>query len=120
VNAFSGMTAERLDALLARFSGIRVGVVGDFFLDKYLDVDPRLAEVSVETGRTAHQVVGVRHSPGAAGTVVANLAALRAGRIEAVGYSGDDGEGYELRQRLAALGCGIQHLHIDVTRRTPT
>jgi hypothetical protein len=48
--------------------------VGDFFLDKYLDIDPRLIEVSLETGKTAHQVTAIRHSPGA-GTVVSNLSA---------------------------------------------
>ena len=58
---------------------MRIAVVGDFFLDKYLDVDPTLVELSVETGKHAHQVVGIRRSPGAAGTIVCNLAALGAG-----------------------------------------
>ncbi len=99
------MPADRLGELLAAFPRLRVAVVGDFFLDKYLDVDPGLAELSVETGKTAHQVVGIRHSPGAAGTVVGNLAALGAGTLYAVGLTGDDGEAYELRRDLAALGC---------------
>ncbi len=99
---------------------MRIAVIGDFFLDKYLDVDPSLAEVSIETGKTAHQVVGVRHSPGAAGTVVSNLAALGAGRLHAVGFTGDDGESYELRQGLQGLSCGVAHLHCDPDRRTPT
>ena len=64
------MPLERLDELLQQFGRLRVGVIGDFFLDKYLDVDPALAEYGIETGKTAHQVVGVRHGPGAAGTVV--------------------------------------------------
>ncbi|HRE99068.1 MAG TPA: hypothetical protein PLI18_01035, partial [Pirellulaceae bacterium] len=70
------MTPERLDQLLDRFSTLRIAVLGDYFLDSYLDVDPALAEPSVETGKVAHQVVGVKHSAGAAGTVVNNLAAL--------------------------------------------
>ena len=74
------MDAERLQDLLLRFPKCRIAVLGDFFLDKYLDVDPALAEVSLETGKTAHQVVSIRCSPGAAGTVVNNLAALGAGR----------------------------------------
>jgi len=110
----------RLSGLLSRFPSLRVGIVGDFFLDKYLEVDPSLAEVSLETGRTAHQVVAVRHSPGAAGTVTANLAALGAGSLFAIGFSGDDGEGYELRADLKALGVDATALHVDPSRRTPT
>ncbi|HRY80921.1 MAG TPA: hypothetical protein P5313_10940, partial [Spirochaetia bacterium] len=52
---------ERLSELAARFGSLRVAVLGDFFLDKYYEVDPARAEPSLETGRTAHQVVGVRH-----------------------------------------------------------
>ena len=63
------MTPQRLEELIARFPSRRIAVMGDFFLDKYLDVDPALAEPSVETGKTAHQVVSVRATPGAAGTV---------------------------------------------------
>jgi len=81
VEMLAGFDRGRLDELLSRFRGLRVAVIGDFFLDKYLEVDPRLAEPSLETGKTAHQVVGTRHAPGAAGTVVNNLAALMALKI---------------------------------------
>ena len=111
---------NRLEALTARFSGTRVAVLGDFFLDKYFDIDPALAETSVETGRCAHQVVGIQHAPGAAGTVVNNLAALGAQRIVALGFTGEDGEGWELRQDLSALGCDLTHLHIAPECVTPT
>ncbi len=120
MKTFDGMSTDRLGELLARCPRLRVAVLGDFFLDKYLDVDPTLAEVSVETGKTAHQVTGIRHSPGAAGTVVCNLAALGAGRLHAIGFTGDDGESYELRKDLATLGCSRDHLHYDPRRRTPT
>ena len=54
-----------------------VGVLGDLFLDRYLDIDPALNEPSVETGLTAHQVTKVRSYPGAAGTVITTEAAIR-------------------------------------------
>ena len=120
MNALDHMSPERLGELLTQFPRLRIAVVGDFFLDKYLDVDPALAEVSVETGKRANQVVGIRHTPGAAGTVVCNLAALDAGTIHAVGMTGDDGEAYELRSGLAALGCSTDHLHVARDRMTPT
>jgi bifunctional ADP-heptose synthase (sugar kinase/adenylyltransferase) len=117
---FKSMSADRLEELAARFGQLRIAVIGDYFLDKYLDVDPLVAEVSLETGKTAHQVVSIRHSPGAAGTVVCNLAALGLGTLHAVGFTGDDGESYELRKDLAVLGCSTDHLYCDPERMTPT
>ncbi len=111
---------ERIDEILSAFSRLRIAVLGDFFLDKYLDVDPSKAEVSIETGKTAHQVIDIRHSPGAAGTVVCNLAALGVGMLHAVGFCGDDGEGFELRKDLETLGCSPTHLHTTAERKTPT
>jgi bifunctional ADP-heptose synthase (sugar kinase/adenylyltransferase) len=111
---------ERLEELLARFASRRVAVIGDFFLDKYLEVDPRLAETSVETGKRANQVVEIRTSPGAAGTVVNNLAALGAGALHAVGATGDDGEAYDLRRGLEAQHCSIAGLVPFPFLHTPT
>jgi len=119
MKTFDHISPERLAELLDGFPRARIAVVGDFFLDKYLEVDPLLAEPSLETGKPAHQVVGIRHSPGAAGTVVGNLAALEAGELWAVGFTGDDGESYELRKDLAALGCHADHLHVVSQRHTP-
>lgn len=111
--------APRLSSILARIPQLRIGVLGDFFLDKYMEVDQSLAEPSLETGLVAHQVVGVRHAPGAAGTVVNNLVALGARNIAAIGFTGDDGEGYELRQDLGGLGVDTSALLTDPHRHTP-
>lgn len=114
------MNAQRLHELVERFPACRIAVLGDYFLDKYLDVDPALAEISLETGKPAHQVVSIRSSPGAAGTVVNNLAALGAGVIHALGFTGDDGEGFELRRELTAIGCDLGGLVRVPDRFTPT
>jgi len=114
-----GMTLTRLDELLARFSHLHVLVVGDFFLDKYLILDRQLSELSLETGLEAYQVVEVRCSPGAAGTVTANLRALGV-EVTALGVIGDDGEGYELKRGLRALGVHIEPLIERGDRFTPT
>ena len=58
------MTSHSLDLLLSRFSDLSILVVGDFFLDRYLDIDPTLSETSLETGLEANQVVRVRNHPG--------------------------------------------------------
>ncbi len=110
-----------LERILERLPGVTVGVLGDLFLDRYLDIDPRLTEPSLETGLDAYQVVNVRSLPGAAGTVINNLAALGVGTVRVVSCVGDDGEGYELRQaldRFPAVEAGA--VLIDGGRRTPT
>jgi len=114
------MTPERLGELIERFASRRIAVVGDFFLDKYLDTDPALAEKSIETGQTAHQVTSIRRSPGAAGTVLNNLRALEAGTLHAVGAIGDDGEGYDLWNELEARQCTTIGLPMFDSLMTPT
>src|SRR5512137_532700 len=94
-------TESALAGYLDRLPGLAIAVVGDFFLDKYLVIDRSLSEISLETGLESYQVVAKRCSPGAAGTVTSNLRALGVGSVYAVGLTGDDGEGYELRQGLA-------------------
>jgi len=113
------MDAARLSQLLDHFTAIKLLLVGDFFLDKYLDLDRRLSETSLETGLEAYQVVDVRPSPGAAGTVANNLRALDV-HVTALGVIGDDGEGYELKRALAARGVDIDPLVVHPDRFTPT
>lgn len=114
------MNAVRFAQIAGRYPGLRVAVVGDFFLDRYLLIDPSRAETSIETGLPVHNVVEVRAQAGAAGTIVNNLVALGVGEIHAVGYRGDDGEGYELRRALGALpGVKLDKFLIEPKRRTP-
>jgi bifunctional ADP-heptose synthase (sugar kinase/adenylyltransferase) len=115
------LTDASLDAILDRIPRLTLGVLGDLFLDRYLDIDPALTEPSLETGLDAFQVVRVRASPGAAGTVINNLGALGVRRIVAFSVIGDDGEGYELRQALDGLGV-VDRTAVSVHpgRRTPT
>lgn len=114
------MTPQRLQELLAGFSRTRILVIGDFFLDKYLTIDTALTETSIETSLDAYQIVAQRVAPGAAGNVVANLHSLQAGTVLALGITGDDGEGYELRQCLQALGTDTSALHTSDGCMTPT
>jgi bifunctional ADP-heptose synthase (sugar kinase/adenylyltransferase) len=110
-----------IDQILAALPSRRIGLVGDLFLDRYLDLDAALTEPSVETGLDAYQVVRVRSYPGALGTVVNNLAALGVGTIRPIALMGDDGEGYELRQALAQLPAVDSRGVISWPgRRTPT
>lgn len=113
------MDRARLAAITQRYKGKRIAVCGDFFLDRYLWIDPARAEISVETGSTAHQVVAETSAPGAAGTVAANLAALGAS-VVCVGVIGDDGDGYTLRRGLHALGVDDSLMITTPDRPTAT
>ncbi|MGQ9456428.1 MAG: bifunctional heptose 7-phosphate kinase/heptose 1-phosphate adenyltransferase [Armatimonadota bacterium] len=113
------MDRSRLEQILSGFPRLSIIVVGDFFLDRYYVIDPRLAEKSLETGLTAYQVVGRRLAPGAAGTVVSNLCALGVGRVICLGVIGVDGEGFELKRALRRVGADIDLLVEEDGRFTP-
>jgi rfaE bifunctional protein kinase chain/domain len=114
------MNNDRFHAVASRYQKLRIGVVGDFFLDRYLHVDPAKAETSIETGLPVYNVVEARNQPGAAGTILNNLVALGVGEIHAVGFCGDDGAGYELRRALESqAGVSLQHFITSPGRVTP-
>jgi bifunctional ADP-heptose synthase (sugar kinase/adenylyltransferase) len=117
----STLSQQAVEHVLTTIPRITIGVLGDLFLDRYLDVDATLTEPSLETGLDAYQVVRVRPYPGAAGTVVNNLVALGVGRVVPLAVIGDDGEGYELRHALAAMpGVDTGAVFAWPGRRTPT
>lgn len=116
----SELSPARLHQLLEGFGQARIAVVGDYFLDRYLIIDPTLTEPSLETGLDAWQVVEKRPQPGAGGTVTSNLAALGVRDLRAVGVVGDDGEGYEMRQGLERTGVDTRHLLVRPELMTPT
>src|SRR5436309_2610229 len=96
--------------ILAGFPALRVLVVGDVCLDRWCTYDPALADASRETGIPRIGVIATEVTPGAAGTIASNLAALRAGRVAVLGLVGDDGFGYELRRALAGRGSSSELL----------
>lgn len=113
------MDENRLKQLLSHFPEIQVLVVGDFFLDQYFIIDRRLSEMSLETGLEAYQVVEIRSSPGAAGTVTSNLRSLGV-QVTALGIIGDDGRGCELRRGLVERGVDVEPLTMRDDLFTPS
>ena len=111
---------DRLNEILDGFPKAKIGLVGDLFLDRYLDIDPTVHEISVETDLEAFQVARVRNQGGALGTVMNNLSALGVGSLVAVSVIGDDGEAYDLLKELGPLGIDTQGVVRDATRQTPT
>jgi rfaE bifunctional protein kinase chain/domain len=115
------VTLDRFQILTQKYPALRLAVVGDFCLDRYLEIDPFHKEISIETGLPVHNVVAVCAQPGGAGTILNNLVALGIGTIYPVGFCGDDGEGYELRRALTAQpGVRLDHFLQTTQRRTFT
>lgn len=116
------LTTSLIEDILAKLPRVRIGLVGDLFLDRYLDIDPALTEPSIETGLDAYQVVAVRSYPGALGTIINNLAALGVGKILPVTLIGEDGEGHDLQQALSDLSGYVSYATFQAAYgwRTPT
>ncbi len=114
------LSRARLTGLLDRFSGLKIVLVGDLFLDRYLEIESAADEPSIETGLTAYQVRRVRNTPGALGTVMNNLAALGVQRLTPISVIGEDGHGFDLLKSLGGLPLDPSCIVQDPARLTPT
>ena len=94
------MDQATLKTVLAGSSGHSVGVLGDFCVDVYWELNPELGERSIETGIVTTPVGAARYSPGGAGNIVANLRGLEARRLACFGALGIDPFGAWLRHAL--------------------
>ena len=115
----AGLSRSALGKLASRCTSLSIAVIGDLFLDRYLEIDPALEERSLETGLAVHNVVRTRAEPGAAGAIAANLAGMGIGAIFPIGIIGDDAEGHDLWSALAPLP-GVQMTHVIRTRERHT
>lgn len=89
---------DALAALLASIPGVRLVCVGDVMLDRY--VQGRVERLSPEAPVPVLAVDGESETPGAAGNVARNAAALGA-EVELIAVRGDDEEGERLSRLLA-------------------
>ncbi len=107
------MKQERIKEILQKINHVRIAVYGDFCLDAYWLMDPDGSEVSVETGLPAEAVAKQVYTPGGAGNIVANLAALKPAAIKLIGVIGADMHGRELSTLLRSLGADTESLTIQ-------
>lgn len=98
------LTTASLPALFDAMDGVRMGVVGDFCLDVYWRADMRLSDLSRETPHHPLPVTSERFSPGAAGNVAVNAAALGVRQVKAFGMTGEDWRADPLLDALAERG----------------
>jgi rfaE bifunctional protein kinase chain/domain len=115
------MNPDRLRRITGQYNSLRIAIVGDFCLDRYLEIDPQRKEISLETNLPVYNVEHVRSQPGGAGTILNNLVALGIGELFPVGFAGEDGEGFELTRALARMaGVTTKHFLQTPSRRTFT
>ena len=114
------LSLSRLESILETLPRLTIGLVGDMFLDRYLDIAPGICEMSIETGLEAYQIPQIRNSPGALGTVLNNLAALGVGLLVPATVIGDDGHGYDLLKEVRKLPVDPSHILPASDRLTPT
>ena len=113
------ISPDRLNELFSKYDSLKIALVGDLFLDRWYEIDPALDEPSLETGKTAWQIVKKRSAPGAGGTVLNNLSAMRIGRLEAISFVGEDGDGWELIKHLEARHVGTSGVIVSPEVVTP-
>ncbi len=105
------MQFRRLREILEAMCHVSVGVLGDFCLDAYWDLDTEHPpEHSVETGKPTHAVARQRYELGGASNVAQNLVSLGVSRPRVFGVLGDDPFGRELRRLLREKWIGDQGL----------
>ena len=107
----------RAEELLAQMRQVRVAIIGDVMLDRYLVGDAE--RISPEAPVPVVTVVDERVVPGGAANVAANVTALGA-EAHVVGVIGDDGAGTALREALQALGISPAGLITVPGRPTTT
>ena len=103
----------RIEEIVRTFPRLSALVVGDICLDHWCTYDPAEAEPSRETGIPRIAVTSTVSTPGAAGTVASNLAALGVREVAVMGVVGDDGRGHELMQEL-----GYRRIGTDLVSRS--
>lgn len=106
---------DRLTGILSSAAGVKVAVIGDFMLDKY--VWGKVSRISQEAPIPVLNAAREETRPGGAGNVVCNLAKLGA-TVYGCGVVGDDRDGQILIDEMAELGMDTSGIFKDAARRT--
>jgi rfaE bifunctional protein kinase chain/domain len=106
---------RKLARIVTALRGRRIGVAGDFMLDRY--VWGTAARLSPEAPVPVVDFMNDSQVLGGAGNVAANLAALGA-TVLPFGVIGEDEAGRAIRECLAAAGMATKGLVADASRMT--
>ncbi len=107
------MQESEIRFIFDKISTLRVGVIGDFAVDFYYDLQRKTGETSLETHQEVWWGSRPRTSLGAAGNVVQNLAALGVGTLKVFGAVGCDVYGREMLHLMQGLGVDTAGIRIQ-------
>lgn len=107
--------SDALNAVIDRFAGLRVLVIGEAMLDSYIEGDA--GRLCREAPVPVVNVTCRTDAPGGAANTVCNAAALGA-NVRFLSVIGDDPEGEVLRRTLEHRGIGTGALVVEPGRRT--
>jgi rfaE bifunctional protein kinase chain/domain len=98
------VASPNLTELLARIAGVRIGVLGDLMVDRFIYGDA--LRISPEAPVPVVKIRERTTQPGGAANVANNVVSL-GGRCSLFGVLGDDPAGHEVRHMLVAEGCDV-------------
>ncbi len=93
-----------LEKILKNIADIRIGIIGDFCLDVYWNIDKEKSEISVETKLSTKPVQSQFYSLGGAGNIANNLRAMGVKNISVFGVTGSDPFGCHMRSLMKTHG----------------
>lgn len=102
-------------AIIGKFSGLKILVIGDLMIDEYLW--GKVTRISPEAPIPVVEVVKEESKPGGAANVGRNLLALGA-KVFFAGVVGADENGAKLREVTAAVGGNVDCVLSDSSRPT--
>ncbi len=111
----ANLSREGLTALLQKFQGRRLLVVGDFLVSRFVEVSAR--KLAREAPVPAGDYVGETLLPGGAANL-ANEVASMGGQVSAIGAVGEDNYGTWLKEDLARNGVVTDGIVSDKSRPT--
>lgn len=99
-----------LDKILKKIVTSSVGIVGDFCLDVYWNIDINKSEISIETKLPTKPVFSQHYTLGGAGNVANNLVAMGVRNIKVFGVTGHDPFAYQMKALMQDLGINSDSL----------
>jgi rfaE bifunctional protein kinase chain/domain len=110
-----GLSSDGLSALLKKFQGKRLLVLGDFLVSRFVEVSAR--KLAREAPVPAADYVGETLLSGGAANLANEVASL-GGSVSVVGTVGDDNYGLWLKEDLGRKGVETEGIVVDKSRPT--
>lgn len=102
-----------LNRMLDDIKSAKVGIVGDFCLDVYWDINELKSETSVETNLKTRPVESQKYSLGGAGNVANNLHTMGVLDIKVFGTVGNDPFGDKMKSLITDIGINSENLIVQ-------